>query len=223
MIMTMADKPDAIREIIGVVGDVRPSGPQSALEAQVYEPMTHYGMGWATLIVKAKGPAPGLPAAIGDALKSLDPDLPVPSVRPYESALAGRWFRQRFSMILFTVFSAIALTLAAIGIYGVMSFAVSQRTQEIGIRMALGAGARDVVRLVLGSGLQIVAFGVTLGIAGSIAFARLLQTMLFKTSSTDPLTLGAVALLLAGVAFLACWLPARRATKVDPLIALRSE
>jgi putative ABC transport system permease protein len=126
-------------------------------------------------------------------------------------------------MTLFTVFSSIALVLAAIGIYGVMSYAVGQRTQEIGIRMALGARARDVLALVFGSGFRIVAIGVVLGLAGSVAFARVLQTMLFKTSPADPVTLGAVALLLAVVAFLACWIPARRATKVNPMVALRSE
>jgi putative ABC transport system permease protein len=223
MIMTMADKPDAIREIIGVVGNVRPSGPQSELEPQVYEPVAQYGLNWLTLIVKAKGPAPALPATVSDVMKAIDPDLPFRNLRPYESALAGRWFRQRFSMILFTLFSAIALTLAAIGIYGVMNYAVSQRTQEIGIRMALGANARDVVALVFGSGARIVALGVGIGLAGSVASARLLQTMLFNTSAADPVTLGGVALLLTLVAFLACWIPAHRATKVDPIVALRSE
>jgi predicted permease len=223
MIMTMADKPDAIREIIGVVGNVRPSGPQSELEPQVYEPLAQHALGGLTLIVKAKGPAPALPAAVSEVMKSIDPDLPFRNVRAYQSALAGSWFRQRFSMILFTVFSGIALTLAAIGIYGVMNYAVSQRTHEIGIRMALGAKARDVVALVFSSGARIVALGVVIGIAGSIAFARLLQSMLFNTSPSDPLTLGAVALLLAVVAFLACWIPARHATKVDPIVALRSE
>jgi putative ABC transport system permease protein len=223
MIMTMADTPDAIREIVGVVGDTRPSGPQSAFEPQVYEPVAQYAPGFLNLIVKAKGPAPSLPAAISDVVKSLDSDLPFRNVRPYELALGRQWFRQRFSMILFTLFSVIALLLAAIGIYGVMSYAVSQRTQEIGIRMALGARARDVAVLVFGSGLRIVALGVAVGFAGSVAFARLLQSLLFQTSSADPLTFGAVAALLAGVAFLACWLPARRATRVDPIVALRAE
>jgi putative ABC transport system permease protein len=180
-------------------------------------------MSWLTLIVKAKRPAPALPAAVGDVMKALDPDLPVRNVHPYESAVAGSWFRQRFSMILFTLFSAIALVLAAIGIYGVMNYAVSQRTQEIGIRMALGARGRDIIALVFSRGARIVAVGIVLGVAGSVIFARLLQTMLFKTSPSDPITLGAVSLLLAMVALLACWIPARRATKVDPMVALRSD
>ncbi|HUR57228.1 MAG TPA: ABC transporter permease [Opitutaceae bacterium] len=223
MIMTMADKPDAIREIVGVVGDTRPSGPQSKLRPQVYEPLAQHALSWLTLIVKARGPAPSLPAAVGDVMKAVDPDLPVRTLRPYEDALAGTWFRQRFSMVLFTVFSAIALVLAAIGIYGVMSYAVGQRTQEIGIRMALGAKARDVLALVFGSGARIVGVGLVLGLTGSAAFAHLLQALLFNTRPTDPLTLSAVAALLALVALMACWIPARRATKVDPIVALRAE
>jgi putative ABC transport system permease protein len=113
--------------------------------------------------------------------------------------------------------------LAAIGIYGVMSYAVSQRTQEIGIRMALGAKARDIVSLVFGHGARIVIVGIVLGVAGSVIFAQLLQTLLFETNPSDPVTLSAVAFLLATVAFLACWIPARRATKVDPMVALRSD
>ena len=113
--------------------------------------------------------------------------------------------------------------LSAIGIYGVMSYAVSQRAQEIGIRMALGATVRDIVALVLGRGARIVAVGIAIGLAGAVAFARLLQTMQYNTTPSDPLTLGSVATLLALVAFLACWIPARRATKVDPITALRSE
>jgi predicted permease len=223
MIMTMADTPDAIREIVGVVGDVRPAGPQSALHSQVYEPVAQFENSFLTLTVKTSQPSPALPAAVSEIARALDPDLPFRAPRAYEAVLEGQWFRQRFSMILFTIFSAIALSLAAIGIYGVMSFAVSQRTQEIGIRMALGAKAPDVLALIFGSGLRIVALGVAAGLAGAVAFARLLQTMLYQTSPADPITLGAVALLLAVVAFFACWFPAHRATKVDPIIALRAE
>lgn len=223
MIMTMADTPDAIREIVGVVGSVRPAGPQSALRAQVYEPLAQYRNSFLTLTVKTRQAAPTLPAAVSEIAQALDPDLPFRAPRAYNEVLEGQWFRQRFSMILFTLFSVIALTLAAIGIYGMMSYAVSQRVQEIGIRMALGAKTRDVVALVFGSGLRIVALGVAAGLAGAVAFARLLETMLYQTSPADPATLGAVALLLAGVALLASWVPARRATKLDPMIALRAE
>jgi putative ABC transport system permease protein len=223
MIMTMADTPDVNREIVGVVGDIHPYGPQSDIGPQVYEPFAQLTPGGVNLIVKARGLAPGLPAAVGDVVRAMDSDLPQRDLRPYDLAVAGAWFRQRFSMILFTIFSSVALVLAAIGIYGVMSYAVSQRTQEIGIRMALGAARADVLALVFGSGARIVAIGVLLGTAGSLAFARVLQTLLFKTSPSDPLTLVAVALLLALVALLACWLPARRATKVDPIVALRAE
>ncbi len=223
MIMTMADTPDVDREIVGVVGNVRPYGPQSELGPQVYEPLAQLPQGGLNLIVKAKGPAPALPAAFGDLLRTLDPDLPPRDLRPYDNAIAGSWFRQRFSMILFTLFSGIALALAAIGIYGVMSYAVGQRTQEIGIRMALGAKARDVEALVFNSGARIVALGLGLGLAGTLAFARVLRSLLFNTSAADPVNLLVVGGVLALVAAIACAVPARRATKVDPMVALRSE
>ena len=135
--------------------------------------------------------------------------------------MADAWSRQRFTMILLTLFSAIALLLAAVGIYGVMAYSVNQRTKEIGIRMALGARVSDVLRLVTSSGAKIVAAGLLLGALGSMAFAQALRSLLFNTSPIDPITLLSVCVLLAIVAGLACWLPARRAAKVDPVVALR--
>jgi putative ABC transport system permease protein len=223
MIMTMADKPDVVREIVGVVGDVRPNGPQSAIGSHVYEPHEQRPQSGMQLLVKTTGPVPGLPEAVSRTFRELDPELPVRGLQPYEGRMANSWFRQRFSMILFTVFSGCALLLAALGIYGVMAYAVTQRTQEIGIRMALGAQARDVLGLMLGGGAKIVTLGVGLGLAGTLASARVLATLLYDTSPVDPVTLTVVAALLALVALLACWLPARRATRVNPLVALRSE
>jgi putative ABC transport system permease protein len=224
MIMTMADKPDVVREIVGVVGDVRSSGPQSKLEPQVYEPRAQVPLFGANhLVIKADGEAPALNSAVGEVIRSMDADLPYRNLRPYTTALSSAWMRQRFTLILFAMFSGISLLLAAIGIYGVMNYAVSQRTQEIGIRMALGARARDVLAMIFRNGARIVALGLVLGIAGSAAFARVLRSLLFNTSEIDPLNFSAVALLLAVVALLACVLPARRATKVDPIIALRAE
>jgi len=223
MIYTMGDKPDVVREIVGVVGNVRPWGPQSEIGSLVYEPLAQNPEGDVTLILKAQGPAPALPAAVTDIIRALDPDLPFPSLSHYDATVATAWFRQRFSSILFTMFSSIALLLAAIGIYGVMAYSVSQRTQEIGIRMALGAQMGDVLRLVSASGARIVALGLLIGAAGSLAFAQALRSLLFNTSPSDPLTLLLVGMLLTCVACLACWVPARRAAKVDPMVALRHE
>jgi predicted permease len=223
MIYTMADKPDVVREIVGVVGNVRPWGPQSEIASQVYEPLAQHPHGDVALMLKAQGAAPALPAAVNDIVLSLDPDLPVLSLTRYDATVATAWFRQRFSMILFMLFSGIALVLAAVGIYGVMAYSVTQRTQEIGIRMALGAQVGDVLRLVFAGGAKIVTVGVLMGAAGSLAFARVLQSLLFNTSPSDPLTLLLVGMLLTCVACVACWLPARRAVKVDPMVALRQE
>lgn len=224
MILTLADKPDAVREIVGVVGDIRGSGPQSKIGPQVYEPRAQVPYsGGMTMIIKAEGASAGLNTAVGTAIRSMGSDLPYRDLRPYQLLVANSWSRQRFTLILFALFSGLALLLAAIGIYGVMNYAVAQRTQEIGIRMALGARARDVLAMIFRGGARIVVIGLLLGIAGTVAFARVLRSLLFNVSELDPVNLGVVALLLAAVALVACLLPARRAAKVDPIIALRAE
>ena len=130
---------------------------------------------------------------------------------------------QRFAVVLLGIFGTLALILAAIGLYGVLAFTVSQRTREIGVRIALGAQWRDVLKLILRSGMTLVVVGLTIGLAGALALTRLMSTLLFEVSPTDPITFGAVALSVILAALLACYVPARRATKVDPLIALRYE
>ena len=153
----------------------------------------------------------------------MDKDQPVSSIRPLEVILADTMSRQRFVMLLLTVFSLVALVIAAVGIYGVMAYSVSQRTNEIGIRMALGATGRDVLQLVLRQGLGVIGAGLAVGLLATFFAARLVESLLYRTSAHDPLTLAGIVCTLGVVAFLACLIPARRATRVDPMIALRSE
>jgi putative ABC transport system permease protein len=175
------------------------------------------------LAVQTSGRPETLSAAIREQVRGLDPDQPVTKVRTMDELLDRTLSEAKFALLLFGLFAALALVLAAIGIYGVMSTAVTQRTHEIGLRMALGAQKRDVLRLVVGEGMIQVFIGIAAGLAFALALTRLMTSLLFGVSATDPITLVAITLLLASVALLACYLPARRATKVDPLMALRYE
>jgi len=222
-IRLLDDGPETWSEIVGVVGDVKPRGPTSPTGPQVYQAFEQYPEQLMTLEVRATGPAPGLPAAVRDIFHSLDKDVRFETLYPFEAAIAYAWVQQRFNMILFTLFSVIALILAAIGIYGVMAYSVNQRTHEIGIRMALGALPRDVQRLILASGARIIGLGLLIGTAGALVSTRLISTLLFSVSPYDPVSYFAIIVLLSIIALLACWIPARRATKVDPMVALRTE
>jgi putative ABC transport system permease protein len=199
-------------EIIGVVGDVRQMGLDTPAEPTVYWPHPELVMSEMTIVVRT-----------ANELQQMDPEQPMAAVSTMDQLLAGTLSRSRFTMLLLGVFAALALVLACVGIYGVIAYSVTQRTQEFGIRMALGANRRDVFRLVLGEGTRLTLLGIGLGIVAGLLITRLMATLLFGVSATDPLTFAAVALLLASVALAACYLPARRATKVDPIVALRYE
>jgi putative ABC transport system permease protein len=175
------------------------------------------------LAVKTKADPTSLTAAIRNEVQQIDKDQPISNVDTMENIVAGTVAPQKFATWLLGIFAATAMLLAAIGIYGVMAYSVTQRTHEIGIRMALGAGQKDVLRMVIGQGMKLALIGVALGLAGSFAATHLMSSLLYGVSATDPLTYGGVALLLAAVALFACLIPARRATKVDPMIALRYE
>jgi putative ABC transport system permease protein len=164
-----------------------------------------------------------LNSALRNALKEVDSDLPVAKIRPMSQVLSGSIAQQRFITTLMGLFASLALLLTAVGLYGVLSYQVSQRTQEIGIRMALGAQTKDVIRLVVGQGMKLTVIGVLIGLAAAMAMTRLMSSFLFGVSANDTVTFVAVSILLAAVSLLACYIPARRATKVDPMVALRYE
>jgi putative ABC transport system permease protein len=207
-------------EIIGIVGDIRHRGLESAPNPAMYMPA--YG-GSMNVVIRSQGHAASLAAAVRKEVLQIDPNQPVADVRTMEEWLARSVAGPRYRTTLLGLFALVALALASTGIYGVMSYSVSQRTHEIGVRMALGARRFDVMRLVVRQGMTLVIVGVALGLAGAFALTRLMASLLFGVTAKDPFTFVVVAALLTLVAFVACYLPARRATKVDPLVALRYE
>jgi putative ABC transport system permease protein len=208
--------------VVGVVGAVRHARLDMEIRKSVYLPHLQIPVSGMSLVVQAKNPA-SLVGALRGQIREMDPDLPVVDLMMMEEVVSQSVWQNRLYAILFSAFAVIALLLAAVGIYGVMSYSVTQRTQEIGIRMALGAQLKDVLQLVVTGGLVLSLIGVAVGIAGALALTRLLRTLLFGVTPTDAVTFIAVSLVLLFVALLACYIPARRATKVDPLVALRYE
>ncbi len=210
-------------EIIGVVGDVRLVGLDTPAEPTVYWPHPELVYSRMTILARTSGDPMAIVSAARNELRQMDPNEPMASVATVEELLADSFSRSRFTMIVLGVFAATALLLAAVGIYGVVAYTVAQRTNEIGIRVAMGAQRRDVLRLVLGQGSRLIFLGVGLGVAAGLLMTRLMTGLLYAISATDPLTFAGVALLLTAIALLACYVPARRAMRVDPLVALRYE
>jgi putative ABC transport system permease protein len=227
-----AGQPRLKLEIIGIVGNVKNQGPdgRSPVQPQFYcnlnqipEQNFLFVVRQLNLIVRAEGDPLNLASSIRRQVTSLDKDQPVFDIRTMEDRISDTIATQRLSMLLLSSFAFVALVLAAVGIYGVISYSVTQRTHEIGVRVALGARSRDVLTLVVKQGMTLTLTGLGMGLSAAIALTRLMKTLLFGVSATDPLTFIAISLLLTIVALLACWIPARRATKVDPLLALRCE
>ena len=207
-------------EIIGVVGDVRHGSLEAPPLPAMYMPTLESGE---NVVIRAQGDSASLSAAVRRELAAIDPNQPVARVRTMDEWLARAVAAPRYRTALFALFAGLALALSAVGIYGVMSYSVSQRTREIGVRMALGARHRSVLGLVLRQGMLLVVIGVAIGLAGAFALTRVIASLLFNVGTRDPATFSGVAVVLALVAFIACYVPARRATKVDPMVALRYE
>ena len=207
--------------VVGVVGNVRFKSLDSAPTLAVYHP--HAQMTWRPMAfaVRTEGPPTSLISAIRRAVAAIDREQPVYNMTPLQTMLEGSIATPRFHALLIACFAGLALALAVIGAYGVMSYSVGQRTQEIGIRMALGAGRGDVLRMILGQGLQIVLVGCAAGLVGALVCGRVIAGFLFQTAPTDPVTLVGISLILAASTLFACYLPARRATRIDPMAALR--
>lgn len=212
---------DRVFEIIGIVGDVRHRALEAQPAAAMYMPT--YETGWTNVVIRTQGDPLGLAAAVRQEVQAIDPDQPVADVKTMEQWVDTSVAAPRYRTAMLGLFAMLALVLASTGIYGVMSYSVAQRTHEIGVRMALGARQLDVLKLVVRQGMSRVVIGVGLGLVGAIALTRVMTTLLFGVSAKDPVTFAAVATLLSVVALVACYIPARRAAKVDPLVALRYE
>jgi putative ABC transport system permease protein len=209
------------REIVGVAGDIRDVALSQEPGPMMYVPFPQAPLYGGEVVVRSSLSASNVAASIRQAVQSIDKDLPVTDVASFPDALGQSISRERFRTLLLGSFSALALVLAAIGIFGVISYSASQRTHEIGIRMALGAQRRDVLYLILGHGAKLALLGLGIGVVLAFLLTRLIASLLYGVSATDPLTFGGVFLVLLGVAVTACYIPARRATRVDPMIALR--
>jgi putative ABC transport system permease protein len=212
--------------IVGVAGAVKDRSLAEPMSPHLY--LAYAQRQWPFmrgmyLTVRTATEPTAVTATIRNQVSRIDPDLPVWSIRTMATVIDSTLSRQRLINLLLTVFALVAVLLAAIGVYGVMSVYVGNRTTEFGIRLALGAQPGNLLRTVLRQGVRLVAAGIALGIAGAIALTRTMASLLFEVSVTDPVVFTGVPLLLLAVALLACWLPARRATKIDPLVALRSE
>jgi putative ABC transport system permease protein len=221
--IVLAGAPGRPREIVGVVSDTRYVTPNLEPFSEIYVSYLDDSWHHMSLAVRATGDPAALVSGMREALTNMDRDVPLANVKEMEEYVSDSVSPQRFSALLLTVFAVAALLLAALGVYGVISNSVARRTHEIGIRIALGARHADVLRLVVGQGMRPVLLGLLAGLAGAFALTRLMESLLYGVSAFDPEVFAGVSLLLAATALVACYLPARRASKVDPLIALRYE
>jgi predicted permease len=218
-----ADSRNPWMTVVGVVANVKHYALDTDSRVALYTPHLQSGAGSLSIVARTTADPLSIAAAVTREARALDPNLPLYDVKTMQQWLSESLARRRFAMLTLGLFAGVAMLLAGVGIYGVMSYTVAQRTREMGIRVALGAQTRDVLRLIVRQGMSLTGIGVGLGLVAAVASTRLMAPLVFGVRATDPLTFAVIALLLALVALLACWLPARRATKVDPMIALRCE
>ena len=220
------NEPHKWMTIVGVAADVKYSGLNQPVDPAVYAPFSQNDEAWRrwmTLVIKTRAPIAGLVEDVKKRVWNMDSQIPVSDIQSMDDLLAVSVAQQRFNMLLLGIFAALAVVLAGVGIYGMMAYRVNQRTHEIGVYIALGAQHRDVLGLVMKDGAKLALLGIALGLAGAIALTRVMVSLLFEVTPTDPPTLIGVALLLAAVALLACYIPARRALSIHPMTALRCE
>ena len=222
-ISTIEGEDSTMREIVGVVGDVRNRGLSTEARAAYYVPQTQLPFSQMVAVVKTNSEPRGFIPGVTKEVASMDQDIPLFGVKSMEEYLSASVAAPRFSTTLLSIFAAVALVLTIVGLYGVMSYSVAQRTNEIGIRLALGAQSRDVLLMIVKQGSMLIALGLVIGLAGAFALTRLISSLLFGVTAKDPFTFAAVAVLLAIVGLLACYVPALRATRVEPMDALRCE
>ncbi len=210
-------------EIVGVVGDIKEGALDKEPEAAVYWPHSREPYSGMALIVRTAGDAARFGAAVQKEIRGLDPDQPIADLRTMKQVISKSIARPRFNTLLLTIFAGVALVLASVGLYGVMNYSATQRTHEVGIRMALGATRADIMRLVVGNGMLLTLVGIGIGVVASWGLTRVMQSFLFGVGATDAVTFIAVSGLLILVALVANYIPARKATRVNPVIALRYE
>jgi putative ABC transport system permease protein len=212
-----------IGTVVGVVGDIKHTGVDSAASPTVYWALPQFPQTFMTLVLRTGGDPARLAKGVVEQVRALDPEQPVADLKSYDEWLGGAVARRRFSLLLLGGFAGLALVLTVIGLYGTTAYGVVRRTREFGIRLALGAAGRQVLWEVLRGALLVVAVGLVAGLAGAAALTRLLSTLLYQVSATDPAVFAGIAAVLLLVGAAAGYLPARRATKVDPMVAIRSE
>ena len=210
-------------EVVGIVGDVKQRRLESAFLPHMYTPMTQTPWGAMSFVVRTSLDRASVASAVTREMQALDSNLPAAHVRTMYEVMADSVARQRLNMLLLGIFGGLALLLATVGVYGVMSYIVSQRSQEFGIRMALGARRRDLVSLVIGQASRMAIAGLAIGIVAALVLTRTLRTLLFEVRAADPVTFLVITALLGIIALLASYVPALRASRVDPMVALRYE
>jgi putative ABC transport system permease protein len=217
------DEHDPWKELVGVVSDTIGSDIEQYPTPEAFMPYWQEPSSGMSIVLRAAGQPQALASSVRSAVESIDGNQPISKLTTIDELIAQAVAPRRFKMLLLGLFAFLALVLAAVGIYGVMSYSVEQRTHEIGVRTALGATRTDILGLIVGQGFRLTVFGILAGIAGALALSRFMANMLFGVTERDPFTFVAVPLLLSAVALFACYIPGRRAAKVDPMVALRHE